>query len=95
MAAIDFSGNTMIVTAAASMNAAMLTVNIQCVTIWSVNTTAIVEVGGIDTGGFLIFRYSPDRSRIAPFSETLPWSGTFPQLSFNTVTACTAYIQMR
>ena len=92
MAAIDITGRTIVVTAAATLG--YDNVKIVACTVWCATTAADFQVTELGTGAIQVIRISPDRSQIAPFSISPLWQGDFGRLSFDTVSACTAYLQM-
>ncbi len=87
MAAIDIVGNTVVVTAAGTMD--LPTVEVLSANIWWVTTAGDIQVVDITTGTILVRRFSPDRSALPPFSEYVSMEGRYGRLSFNTVTAST------
>ena len=94
MAAIDIVGNTVIVTAAGTMNATYSDIKVGNASVWWVNTTGNLVIEDIGTGSISVRRFSPDRSGIAPWSEWVPFDGIFGRLSFTTVTACSLTFQL-
>ena len=94
MAAIDVVGRTVVVTAAGTMNAVFANIQVGNASIWWVNTTGNIVIEDISTGSISVRRFSPDRSGVAPWSEWVPFDGTFGRLSFTTVTAGTLTFQL-
>ncbi len=94
MPAPNVTGNTIVVVAAGTAPWTPQPLRIECITLWCATTLADFIVTDVNTGGIEVFRLSPDRSQIAPFSQVFPIRGQFGNLTFNTVTACTAYIQL-
>lgn len=88
MAAIDIVGNTVIVTAAGTMDVAFANVDIGPASVWWVSTLGDLQIVDINTS-FMVRRFSVDRSGIAPFSEYVALEGRYGRLSFNVVTAAT------
>lgn len=95
MAAIDIVGNTVIVTAAASMDAIYNSIEIESANIWWVSTVGDIQVTDVGTGTICLRRFSPDRSALAPFSEYIALEGRYGRLSFSPVTACTLTFNLR
>ena len=94
MAAVDYSGNTIRVTAAGSTDAAMPELVIRTATVWWATTAGDLSITAVDSASSIILRLSPDASGLAPFSEWVGLVGRYGRLSFNTVTACTLFLQV-
>ena len=91
MAAIDYFGTVVRVTAAGTANA-LGKLHIASASLWSVDTTASLIVALASTGGSEVMRFSTNVN--TPLETLLPLRGTFGDLTFNTVTACTAYLYL-
>lgn len=92
MAAIDYFGNLIRVTAAGTCTYENL--EIECAYVWNVNTTASLIVTDVTSGSTAqMLRYSTP-NQLASY-DPLHLSGKFGRLSFDTVTACTAWIVKR
>ena len=89
MAAIDIVGNTVIVTAAGTMDVAYPNIEIGAANVWWVSTLGDIQIVDMNTGTISVRRFSVDRSGIAPFSEWVALEGRYGRLSFNVVTAAT------
>ena len=94
MAAIDIVGRTVVVTAAGTMDANFVNIQVGNANVWWVSTVGNIVIEDIGTGSISVRRFSPDRSGIAPWSEWVPFEGAFGRLSFTTVTAGTLTFQL-
>ena len=91
MAAIDYFGTVVRVTAAGTANA-LGKLMVTSTVIWSADSTASLIAVLSSTGGSEVLRFS---TNVAASTLTgVPFRGTFENLSFNTVTACTAYLYL-
>ena len=89
MAAIDIVGQTVVVTAAGTMTATFVPVEIASANVWWVSTLGDIQIVDISTADIFVRRFSADRSALAPFSEMVALEGRYGRLSFNVVTAAT------
>lgn len=91
MAAIDYFGNTIRVTAAGTVTHE--SVEISSLVVWSANSSASLILGEAGSSGSEVLRFSTDKD--VPLSTSFHGFGRYQQLSFNIVTACTAYLNLR
>lgn len=92
MAAIDYFGNVIRITAAGTLGYDNL--DIECAYIWTVNSSGSLIASDVAAGSnATVFRYSTNINQAS--YEPLHLSGRFNKISFDTVTACTAWIVKR
>lgn len=92
MANIDYFGNVIRVTGAGTLG--MNDVFIESMYIWTANSNSLLVVTDVNSGSAAqVMVYATDVT--IPTTDTPYIAGRFGKLSFDTVTACTAWIVKR